>query len=69
MREDGKIELRNVELGRDFGPTVEILKGIGVSERVVLNPSDSLVSGTVVRVSNRQTEEVTKRRDSTNTEH
>jgi RND family efflux transporter MFP subunit len=49
VREDGKIELRNVMLGRDFGPTVEIVKGIGPTERVVLNPPDSLVSGTAVR--------------------
>jgi RND family efflux transporter MFP subunit len=47
---DGKAVLRNVTLGRDFGPTIEILEGVSAKDRVILNPADSLVSGTVVRV-------------------
>jgi multidrug efflux pump subunit AcrA (membrane-fusion protein) len=47
---DGKVELRGVTLGRDFGPTIEILGGIGPTDRVILNPPDSLVGGTTVRV-------------------
>jgi hypothetical protein len=47
---DGKVELRGVTLGRDFGPTIEILGGIGLTDRVILNPPDSLVGGTTVRV-------------------
>ena len=47
---DGTVQLRNVALGRDFGPTVEVLSGITPSDRVVLNPSDSLASGTKVRI-------------------
>ena len=50
VHEDGKIELRSVTLGRDFGPTVEIVGDIQLTDRVVLNPPDSLVSGTTVRV-------------------
>ena len=46
----GKVELRNVKMGRDFGATVEILDGISANDRVILNPSDSLVSGAVVRI-------------------
>ena len=45
-----KVELRSVTLGRDFGPTLEILEGIGATDRVILNPADSLVGGTTVRV-------------------
>ena len=45
-----KVELRNVTLGRDFGTTVEILAGLTPTDRVVLNPPDSLVSGPVVHV-------------------
>jgi len=44
------VQLRNVTLGRDFGPTLEILDGVTPADRVVLNPSDSLVSGACVRV-------------------
>ena len=47
---DGKVELRSVTLGRDFGPTVEIVGGVGTADRVILNPADSLVGGTTVRV-------------------
>ena len=47
---DGKVELRSVTLGRDFGPTVEILGGVGPTNQVILNPADSLVSGAVVRL-------------------
>ncbi|HXP63349.1 MAG TPA: efflux RND transporter periplasmic adaptor subunit [Dongiaceae bacterium] len=47
---DGKVELRGVTLGRDFGPTIEILDGVGPNDRVILNPADSLVNGAVVRV-------------------
>ena len=50
---DGKVELRSVTLGRDFGPTVEILGGVSGSDQVILNPSDSLVSGATVRVAGR----------------
>jgi RND family efflux transporter MFP subunit len=47
---DDKVELRRVTLGRDFGPTVEIEGGVGPTDRVILNPADSLVGGTTVRV-------------------
>ena len=47
---NSKVELRSVTLGRDFGPTIEILGGVGASDRVILNPADSLVSGATVRV-------------------
>ena len=45
-----KVELRPVTLGRDFGPTVEILSGVAASDRIVLNPPDSLVGGMTVRL-------------------
>jgi len=47
---DGKVDLRSVKLGRDFGPTVEILDGVKPEDRVIVNPSDSLAGGTVVRI-------------------
>jgi hypothetical protein len=47
---DDKVDLRNVTVGRDFGQTVEVLAGVGPSDRVVVNPADSLVSGTAVRI-------------------
>ena len=50
VKPDGTVEVRSVVLGRDDGPTVEIVSGISSSDRIILNPPDSLVSGAVVRV-------------------
>jgi membrane fusion protein (multidrug efflux system) len=46
----GKVDLRNVQIGRDFGQKVEVLSGVSASDKVIVNPSDSLVSGTTVRI-------------------
>jgi RND family efflux transporter MFP subunit len=47
---EGRVELRSVGLGRDFGRTLEVLSGVGPDDRVILNPSDSLSEGAVVRI-------------------
>ena len=47
---DDKVELRRVTLGRDFGQVVEVLEGVGPTDRVILNPSDSLTAGATVRI-------------------
>jgi hypothetical protein len=39
-----------VQIGRDFGSEIEILSGVAAEDRVILNPADSLLSGTPVRV-------------------
>lgn len=50
VKDDGKVELRRVKLGRDYGAYIEITEGIAAGDRVILNPADSLVEGTLVRV-------------------
>jgi len=50
VKADGKVEMRGVKLGRDFGQTVEILEGVNAGDRVIMNPPDSLASGLSVRV-------------------
>jgi hypothetical protein len=47
---DSKVHLRPINIGRDFGATLEILGGIDVSDQIVINPSDSLEDGQQVRV-------------------
>jgi RND family efflux transporter MFP subunit len=48
---DGKtISLVPITPGRDFGTEIEVVAGLKGDEWVVLNPSDSLTEGTVVRV-------------------
>jgi len=48
--QDGKVHLRPISIGRDFGATLEILGGLEVSDRIVINPSDSLDEGQQVHV-------------------
>jgi RND family efflux transporter MFP subunit len=47
---DDKIELRKVTLGRNLGATVEVVKGLTPSERIVDSPPDSLAAGDLVHV-------------------
>jgi multidrug efflux system membrane fusion protein len=47
---EGKVRLRPISIGRDFGATLEILGGIEVSDQIVINPSDSLEEGQKVNV-------------------
>jgi membrane fusion protein (multidrug efflux system) len=44
------VQLRDVKVGRDFGIQSEILSGVTESDKVIVNPSDSLTTGTIVRV-------------------
>jgi RND family efflux transporter MFP subunit len=44
----GKVHLTTVKLGTDFGTSVEVLGGLNASDRIVLNPADSLADGDVV---------------------
>src|SRR5450759_3369437 len=47
---DGRVHLRPISIGRDFGATLEILGGLDVSDRIIINPSDSLEDGQQVHV-------------------
>ena len=46
--EGSKTHLAAITLGRDLGKTIEIRSGLQMSDRVVLNPPDSLTDGDVV---------------------
>jgi membrane fusion protein, multidrug efflux system len=50
VKSNGQVELRNIVLGRDYGRTMEILSGVTATDKVIVNPSDSLTSGTTVRL-------------------
>ena len=47
---NGRTELVPIILGRDFGDQVEIVSGVTPEDSVIINPSDSIVSGTPVQV-------------------
>src|ERR1700726_4931299 len=46
----GVVQLHDVKVGRDFGIQSEILSGVTESDKVIVNPSDSLTTGTIVHV-------------------
>jgi hypothetical protein len=46
----GVVQLRDIKVGRDFGVQSEILSGVSESDKVIVNPSDSLTTGTIVHV-------------------
>jgi RND family efflux transporter MFP subunit len=47
---DGRVQLVPVTIGRDYGTTLEIVAGLHPTDQVIVAPSDSLVSGTRVRI-------------------
>lgn len=45
-----KVSLKNVQLGRDLGDSVEVLAGLSASDRIVNNPPETLAAGDTVRL-------------------
>lgn len=48
--EKNRVRLKQVQLGRNFGQTVEVLDGITGRERLIMNPSDSVAEGDEVAI-------------------
>jgi multidrug efflux pump subunit AcrA (membrane-fusion protein) len=46
----GKVQLRAINIGRDYGATLEVLGGVSPTDQVVINPADSLEEGQQVNV-------------------
>jgi RND family efflux transporter MFP subunit len=44
------VHLHPINIGRDFGATLEILGGLEVSDQIIINPSDSLAEGQKVHI-------------------
>jgi RND family efflux transporter MFP subunit len=53
---NGHAQLVPVTIGRDYGEKVEILSGLQPADEVIVDPSDSLISGTVVRIADSKPE-------------
>jgi membrane fusion protein, multidrug efflux system len=47
---DNKVQLRPITIGRDYGATLEVLGGVSLEDRVIINPADSLEDGQTVNV-------------------
>src|ERR1700734_929696 len=51
---DNKVQLRPINIGRDYGTTLEILGGVAPTDQIVVNPADSLENGQQVNVAQPQ---------------
>jgi hypothetical protein len=47
---DGKVHLRRITIGHDYGTSLEILVGLTLEDRIIINPADSLEEGQQVNV-------------------
>jgi multidrug efflux pump subunit AcrA (membrane-fusion protein) len=47
---DGRIQLRRVSPGRDFGSRMEVLSGVSEGEQLVVNPTDEIKEGVKVQI-------------------
>jgi RND family efflux transporter MFP subunit len=47
---DGKAMLVPITIGRDFGDSLEVLAGLRAQDPLIINPPDSLISGTPVQI-------------------
>jgi membrane fusion protein, multidrug efflux system len=52
--ENHKIQLRPINIGRDYGTSLEILGGVSTEDNIVINPPDSLQEGQEVNVASVQ---------------
>jgi RND family efflux transporter MFP subunit len=50
VKADGKVEIRKVQIGKDLGTQLEIVKGLSPTDQIIVNPSDSLSTGMEVHV-------------------
>jgi RND family efflux transporter MFP subunit len=50
LRSDSKAMLKKVQLGKDFGDSVEVVAGLSPSDRVIDNPPETLQNGDAVQL-------------------
>ena len=50
VQDNGTVHIQDIQLGRDFGNSVEVVSGLTPDDSVIDNPSDSITGGTLVSV-------------------
>ena len=50
VNSDSRIHLQPITIGRDYGATLEVVSGVDVGDRIVVNPADSLEEGQQVNI-------------------
>lgn len=46
----GHVHLTPIQIGNDYGATVEVTSGLQPTDKIILNPADSLTEGAAVRI-------------------
>jgi multidrug efflux pump subunit AcrA (membrane-fusion protein) len=49
----GKVRIQKITLGRDYGSEIEVTSGLSATDRVILNPGDTLRDGMTVAAKER----------------
>jgi RND family efflux transporter MFP subunit len=57
---ESKVQLKPVRVGRNYGENVEVMEGVAATDRIVLNPPDSLTPGDHVTIAPPAAEKGTK---------
>jgi len=47
---DNKVQLRPINIGKDYGTTLEVLGGVSTTDQIIINPADSLEDGQQVNL-------------------
>jgi multidrug efflux system membrane fusion protein len=47
---DNRVHLKKIKIGRDLGGKLEIVNGVSPTDRIVVNPGDSLADGMLVHI-------------------
>ena len=50
VHDGNKVDLVGIKIGRDYGDNVEVVSGLQASDEIIVNPSDSLLSGAHVNI-------------------
>ncbi len=50
IRQNGTVHYQNVDLGRDNGAKIEVLTGLQLGDRIVMNPTDEVREGVKVKI-------------------
>jgi RND family efflux transporter MFP subunit len=50
VNKDNRVQMKPIELGRDYGAEVEVIHGLTAEDKVILSPPDSIMEASPVRI-------------------
>jgi hypothetical protein len=50
VNKDNRVQMKSIELGRDYGAEVEVIHGLTADDNVILSPPDSIMEASPVRI-------------------